>query len=407
MDNIITSVRKTEKELINEKSKIVGSYKRKWNTESVRQFILDNNIDVELLSEYIDMYTKMKFKCSCGNIFYTNLHEFNNKKFPKRQCNSCGRNKSNDKNKIKCDDIKKYLIDNNYSCKLLSDTYVNCDSKLEFECECGNHFFASWSNIKKMTGLCKSCSGKLKSNMFSYSIEELNNISNDIYKNNEFKICKRLKNRKILIKHNKCNNTFEIRLDHFINGNGCSICNLSNKDNGNLSNEEFVLRLNNMFPDYEVLDEYINNRTRLRLRCKICNTVFINDASHIFSRGCKCPICNGSIGEISVSNYLKNKKISFIPQYRFDDCIDKRALPFDFYLDELNICIEYQGRQHYEYVDYFGDKDVFEKQLKHDNIKRKYCEDNNIQLIEIPYWEFNNLNLFLDNAINKALSFVF
>lgn len=72
----------------NKKKKRSGNYKRKWDTKTCKQFIRDSNIDVELLSEYIDSYEKMIFRCSCGNIFETNWHEFNNKKFPKRQCNN-------------------------------------------------------------------------------------------------------------------------------------------------------------------------------------------------------------------------------------------------------------------------------------------------------------------------------
>lgn len=141
-----------------------GDYKRKWNTDVLRKFIKDNNIEVELLSEYTDMYTKMKFRCKCGNIFETSLHEFNNKKFPKRQCNQCGRKKPNGISKITCDYIRKFLIDNSYTCKLLSATYHGCDEKLLFECECGKAFYASWSNIKHMKGYCKECSFKFISN---------------------------------------------------------------------------------------------------------------------------------------------------------------------------------------------------------------------------------------------------
>ena len=64
----------------------------------------------------------------------------------------------------------------------------------------------------------------------------------------------------------------------------------------------------------------------------------------------------------------------------FEDCIDKRPLPFDFYLPEYNICIEYQGQQHYYPVEIFGGKNAFESQVLRDNIKREYCQKNNILL---------------------------
>ena len=42
---------------------------------------------------------------------------------------------------------------------------------------------------------------------------------------------------------------------------------------------------------------------------------------------------------------------------------------------------------------YFGRKDSFVKQQKYDEEKRKYYKENNIQLIEIPYWDFAKINL--------------
>ena len=36
-----------------------------------------------------------------------------------------------------------------------------------------------------------------------------------------------------------------------------------------------------------------------------------------------------------------------------------------------------------------------------DNIKREYCKQHNILLIEVPYWEYDNMESFLCNKINK------
>lgn len=57
----------------------------------------------------------------------------------------------------------------------------------------------------------------------------------------------------------------------------------------------------------------------------------------------------------------------------------------DFYLNEYNICIEYDGRQHYEAVDFFGGNDALLISKKRDNIKNKYCKSNNIKLFRIKY----------------------
>ena len=74
---------------------------------------------------------------------------------------------------------------------------------------------------------------------------------------------------------------------------------------------------------------------------------------------------------------------------------------FDFYLPDNNICIEYQGQQHYYPIEHFGGKDRFEEQVQRDLIKKEYCKNNNVILIEIPYWEKDNLECFLWNKLVK------
>jgi hypothetical protein len=69
-------------------------------------------------------------------------------------------------------------------------------------------------------------------------------------------------------------------------------------------------------------------------------------------------------------------------------------------LSEYNICIEYQGEQHYKAVEFFGGKDQFKTQQKLDKIKRDYCKNNNIKLLEIPYWDFNNIEQILLKELN-------
>ena len=55
--------------------------------------------------------------------------------------------------------------------------------------------------------------------------------------------------------------------------------------------------------------------------------------------------------------------------------------------------IEYQGIQHYSYnASWKCSKDAFEDGQIRDNLKREYCIKNSINLIEIPYWDFNKIN---------------
>ena len=83
------------------------------------------------------------------------------------------------------------------------------------------------------------------------------------------------------------------------------------------------------------------------------------------------------------------KKIDkfFEREKRFENCKDKYTLPFDFYLPELNMCIEYDGEHHYKPIKYWGGEEELKKIEKRDNIKNIYCSENNIDLMRIKYDE--------------------
>ena len=102
--------------------------------------------------------------------------------------------------------------------------------------------------------------------------------------------------------------------------------------------------------------------------------------------------CIRSKGESRIKNILFSLDISFIQQKTFNNLKYKDNLRFDFFLPEYNTCIEYQGEQHYKAVEYFGGEQSFKENQIRDNIKREWCKDNNIKLIEIPYTDFNKLN---------------
>ena len=111
-----------------------------------------------------------------------------------------------------------------------------------------------------------------------------------------------------------------------------------------------------------------------------------------------------SKGEKKIREYLDNKKYLHIDQYVFDDCKDKTYLPFDFYLPEKNLIIEYDGQHHFAPVTFNGitqeeAQNNHEATKYHDKIKDKYCADNGIQIIRIPYWDYKNIDTILNQKI--------
>jgi len=144
--------------------------------------------------------------------------------------------------------------------------------------------------------------------------------------------------------------------------------------------------------DYS-LSNYLGTDKPIDIICKT-HGLFTQIANTHTSSGCGCPICKYSKGEIFIQNYLNVRDIKFEPQFRFEKCKNKNTLPFDFYLPNYNLCIEYDGEFHY--IDKFGG---LEQQKINDEIKNNFCIKENIKLIRIPYTEFNKIEIILNENL--------
>lgn len=131
--------------------------------------------------------------------------------------------------------------------------------------------------------------------------------------------------------------------------------------------------------------------------CSICKKSWIISPNARNTNNSGCPSCNFSKGELKMSKFFDLNKILYVSEYTFEDCRNKLKLPFDFYLPDFNLCVEYDGILHYK--DKFNNPKEFKNLKKNDKIKTKYCKDNNINLLRIPYWEFDNIEKILSEAL--------
>lgn len=108
-----------------------------------------------------------------------------------------------------------------------------------------------------------------------------------------------------------------------------------------------------------------------------------------------CGKCTISKGENKIKNILLANSIYFVQQESFSKAIKSPYggfCKFDFYLPNQNTVIEYNGEQHYFPIEYFGGQESFQKTRVRDSLKKKYCIENNIRYIEIPYWDYDKIS---------------
>lgn len=124
--------------------------------------------------------------------------------------------------------------------------------------------------------------------------------------------------------------------------------------------------------------------------------------------GCMCSLCyledSMSRGEHMAESIFQKYNIVFISQKRFNDCKDIYTLPFDFYLPDYNLVVEIMGEQHEHPVKHFGGEESFIKCIKHDKMKRDYLEQNNINILDIWYYEFDKMENLILNKIQSILN---
>lgn len=145
---------------------------------------------------------------------------------------------------------------------------------------------------------------------------------------------------------------------------------------------------------------------RIEWVCDNCGTEKTTPPSKVKTRGFYCSVCSKgkSYPERLMTILLEYNDIDYIEQKKFDDCINKRPLPFDFYIEKKGIkyCIEMHGEQHY--YNKFRTAN-YNRGQENDIIKENYCNNKNIKYVEIncskPY--FNEIIEEIEKSIVRFL----
>jgi predicted nucleic-acid-binding Zn-ribbon protein len=231
---------------------------------------------------------------------------------------------------------------------------------------------------------CQKCGGNvtLTTNEFISKSNEIHNNKYDydlvVYKNSNTPVTI------ICPKHGE----FQQRPGKHLKGAGCNKCAI---ESSRYTTNDFIKKSQEKHGDrYDYSKSvYTGSRDPITIICKK-HGEFTQDAiQHM--RGSNCPRCLESKGETFVGKILQSLNIIFDRQKKFEDCkglnkVRCRRLPFDFYLPQYNTMIEYDGKQHFEPVDLYGGEEGFNRVQTYDKIKNKYCSDNGIKMIRIPYF---------------------
>ena len=153
----------------------------------------------------------------------------------------------------------------------------------------------------------------------------------------------------------------------------------------------------------ELLSESTKSHRRQYI-CKCdCGNEVITTSTYLITGQTRSCGCLNSYYNSYIQKFLNKLKIKYEPEYTI--YIGKSRYRFDFYLPKYNLMIEYDGEQHYKPMRYHNDKDRniedLAKRKKRDEIKNKYCQDNNINLLRIPYYEKENIDFIIIDCLQR------
>jgi len=297
--------------------------------------------------------------------------------------------------KLTMEYCNEFVKENYKNIVIVDKDYVSAIHKMEFKCLVDGYVWkAKWNDFRISKG-CPECVGCRKDIDIKYVKNKLLDINNNISILSENYIDA---HSLLKCKCNIDNYEWNTNWNNLKSGKGCPKCTRSVTHTLDTLKEE-LYKIN---PNLELIDDnYINANTPMKCRCKIDGYIWFVSWANL-SQGRTCPECKGymPMGEVDVLNWLESKNIEYKARKTFDGCKYKNTLSYDFYLPSYNTCIEVQGKQHYEPIEFFGGIKAFKSQQIRDKIKKDYCDNNGIYLLEIPYFKntLDILNLWISDG---------
>ncbi len=339
--------------------------------------------------DYKSSTTKMYWQCENGHILLTTLQSVSKNHW----CNICS---INNQKKYKINDVILYLEKKYPGSKCFNDVFKNVNTKLDIECANAHKFSIKYSKILEGQW-CKECSDDRKRLSMQHVLNfiEQNHCggkcTDTVYKNSvtllnfECEIGHPFKASFNNVKRGswclKCIGKDEVTIqdvydfiDKYHPGGKCfNIVYIK-------ANEKLKFQC---AENHEPWDATYNNVVNQKTWCPIC---YIQSQT----QNCKTELfCKSIFEKLFGLTFLKDR-----PKFLFNSK-SNRTLELDGYCPELSLAFEYQGKQHYELV-FSDNQQELEQQQYRDALKLKLCQENNVKLIIIPYWiRKNNLEKYI------------
>lgn len=363
---------------------------QKLTLESLAAFLKREGCEL-LSKEYKGTRSCIEYKAKCGHV--TKIWVNNFLAGLGRYCKVC--KKRIIRKALDLRTIREIFKKN--GCVLLSNEYKGSLIPLRYVCQCGHINELPLYRFEKGQGrVCPQCSGSKKK-----TIAEVR----DIFAKEGCRLLssKYKWNRDKVEYIARCGHRHLIKAAAFFEGEGrlCPICQRNENSKKRLRYTEEDQRAMLKQNGCELISPARTTNDKMEYKAECGHIVFMRIVDFKIGYGRKCKKCYQkciSRGEQAIKGILDCMGVDYIPQYKIVEGVGKRQR-IDFYMPELNVAIEYNGKQHYEEDVFFhsgrskGKVYDFKYSQERDKRKRKWCKENGIKLIEIDgrVWDVKKL----------------
>ena len=326
-------------------------------------------------SEYIDSKTPLRYQCNkCGYKGKLRFNDLNSG----ADCRQCGIHRRTSRRKLDFEAFKQDMLKRQIKVVSQESEYENSGTKLQLQClKCPRFWRATANDLRNASTGCPACGHKrggrklaLKTEQAAQNLAKLGITLLSEYESSQ---------KPIRVRFDACGHEVERTYNHLSRLPKCGLCAL----NARATAEDYRDTARMFGGKILKIASRVNRKSLWR--CPLGKHKFERSLESIQTGKTFCTVCTRAYGEMLCRAAVEKLFGTTFRSKRMPGMKSPkgRLLELDIYNEKLRMAVEHHGVQHYRQMPHWTGPEGLERQLLHDHLRRQFCKENGILLIEI------------------------